>query len=518
MVFPRFRFLRAPLVSCVLLLALLVALAVSLAALSPDRLVRRIWKKYYTLYIERSDLTQELVLRIAAGDRFQAVVSRYTAAVGFNTFDGFSVVPIHRLASRLDPLDPRFDPYMHRVQRLFEIGRGGPWEVVYLRSDRNVISSYFHLRSVFSGRGIRWRLIEFDPVRAVIRVVLSLLYLFAGAWLCSNTLVRLAVLSACLPWLLLVALSGFPSLLALFVVMPALIHLFERLHARWYDRSFFRHPGLEILRSREVWALAAAVGLAVLLHLPGALGGLVLPVLSVIPAAAFLYRLLIFQHSRRAHPVFRTLPILRRFRPRRASISAAATLHLLMALLALCSYPVLHLAGSFSKSPAEMIRMRAIGGGKAELSWRSLTALSDHSSGGIPDLADYLTHRAYQESLMFGRPYSFPKMEERILISDYRVHPENARVHQTFRVVKQFKESWLGATLAAAVPGSVPRLLADQGYAGAVQIERSTEPAGRYGFSALLAVLFLLHFLVPRHINLTASALYATRNLTLRRH
>jgi hypothetical protein len=112
----------------------------------------------------------------------------------------------------------------------------------------------------------------------------------------------------------------------------------------------------------------------------------------------------------------------------------------------------------------------------------------------------------------------FPTPGERILISEYRIDPRNARIVKTFRVVKIFKESWLYGILEAARPGSVARLFADQGFAGVVELAAATEPLGRYGVSGVLIILFLMQFLLPRYFNLTASVLYATRNLTLRRH
>ena len=119
---------------------------------------------------------------------------------------------------------------------------------------------------------------------------------------------------------------------------------------------------------------------------------------------------------------------------------------------------------------------------------------------------------------MFGRPYGFPVMGERVLISDYRVDSESPRVQKSFRVVKQFKESWLSIVLQSAAPGSVARLFIDQRRAGTVALLPAAEPLGLYGLATFLVVLFAVHFLVPRYFNLTASALYATRNLTLRRH
>jgi hypothetical protein len=89
-------------------------------------------------------------------------------------------------------------------------------------------------------------------------------------------------------------------------------------------------------------------------------------------------------------------------------------------------------------------------------------------------------------------------------------------VQQTFRVVKQFKESWLHTTLQSALPGSEARLLADQGVACTVKLSKVSDPVS--GLSVAVVLLFLLQFIVPKHFNLTASILYATKNLTLRRY
>jgi hypothetical protein len=391
--------------------------------------------------------------------------------------------------------------------------------VVYLRSDRNLLSSYLRLRGLLVGPGVGWRLMDFNPLEASIRVLLFLLYLLVGALLSSESAVRLSVVLASLPWFFLVVLSGFPSLLAFFLLLPAWVQLFERLHAFRVDPALFQEARYGSALLAPLFVLAAACGLSVLFHLPGPLGGLLLSMLGGAFAAAFLWLLLGSRDSRRAHPLYRALPILRRLRPR-PSMSRAASLQLLLALIVLCSYPLLRLGQALSGPSPEQIRMRPLAGAPAGLSWRSLRGLSDYSAGAaFPDLADYLAHRAYQESLLFARPYSFPQMGERIRIASFQVYSDNAPLHvqKTFRVVKQFKEPWLRLTLEAAAPGSVARLLSDQGFAGMVDIGRAEEPTGRYSIWSLLAVLFVLHFLLSGRFSLTVSPLYVTRNLTLRR-
>jgi hypothetical protein len=502
---------------CAWLGAGVIALAFSVLLISPERIDRRTWNGYHTLHIEDSEITEQLILRIAESGRFQAVVSRFTAEISFNTFAGFVSVPIHHLPDRLDPLDPRFDPYMQRVGKLFSIASGNSWEVVYLRSDRNVLTTYLYLRGLLGRRDLQWKLIEFAPVRAVTKLFLVALYLAVLLLMASGGSIRTALLLAALPWLLLVGISDFSVLLAFFLVMPAWVHIFEHLYSARYLRSSGGSPGLFEVFARPGAALIVAAGLAMLLNASGPFAGMLLAMAGGVAAAIFLYCFFIARDSLRAHQPFRPLPILRRLRPRRAPLPPEITLHLLLAFLVLFSYPLLRLTMAVAGPEPATIRMQSIG--EQGLSWRSLEALADYAGpGGIPNLADYLTHRAYQESLIFGRPYAFPTPGERVLISDYRVDPQSSRILKTFRVVKQFKESWLYETLEAARPGSVARLFADQGFAGILELAPAAEPVGRYGYSIPLIILFLIQFLVPRYFNLTASALYATRNLTLRRH
>ena len=500
---------------CLLLSAAAITLTLSLLLIVPDRFQERTWKGYYTLHIEQGAMTERLIAQIAESRRFQAVVSRFTAEASVNTFAGFVSVPIHRLPGRLDPLDPRFDPYMQRLAKLFTLESGTSWEVVYLRSDRNPLSTFFYLQGLLGRRDLEWRLIEFEPAAALIQVALLILYLLVLARMGSGEVIRLAALLAALPWVLLVSVSDFPALLAFFLVMPAWAHLFEKLYAYRYIRG--SDGGVAGYFARPVAVVVVALGLSVVLRRPGPLAGLLLAAAGGAVAAAFLYCLFIVRDSLQAHRSFRALPILRRLQPRRLAFPPQITLHLILAFIVLCSFPLLRLGQALISDTPDAIRMHSIG--DKGLSWRTLHALSDYAgSSGIPNLADYLAHRAYQESLIFGRSYVFPTPGERILISEYRIDPQTARIHKTFRVVKQFKESWLYATLEAVAPGSVARMFADQGFAGVVEITPAAEPVGRISVSLLMIILFLIQFLVPRYFNLTASVLYATRNLKLRRY
>jgi hypothetical protein len=514
MFFPHRRILA---VLCVLLVTALLGIAASLLALAPERISRRTWKKHYTLYLQRSAHTEELVQRISAGGRFQGVVSGYTAEVSFNTFAGFASVPVYRLSDRLDSLDPRFDPYMQRVKMLFSIESEGSWEVVYLRSRLNAVSTYLYLRGLCREHTLRWRLLEFDPLGSLIRLLLFGLYLSAALRLSASASVRYAVLLGSLPWLFLVGISGYSALLAFYLMVPAWLHLFELLHSRWYDRSYYGRFDARLFLARPVLTLTAAVMLGILVSCPGPFAGVLVAMLGTVPATALLFCLFFLTDSRRAHTPYRALPILKRFRPRRRRIFPAIFPYFLLIVIAVGSYPALRLAAGLGGPLPQSLRMHSIGGKEEGLTWHSLSALyAAAGSGAIPNLADYVAHRAYQESVLFARPYAFPTMGERIRISEYRA--DSLRVHKSSRVVKQFKESWLPQLLEAAESGSIARLFADQGYAGIVEMGMTAAPEGRFLLLNVLVILFVIQFLLPGHFSLTPSILYATRNLTLRRH
>jgi hypothetical protein len=271
---------------------------------------------------------------------------------------------------------------------------------------------------------------------------------------------------------------------------------------------------------RKPAAAAAAVPVALLLlgaavfllaapgvgHLPGTLFALAadLCLLAMLPAARR------WERSRRAHPLFRALPILGTLRAdagrRRPRLSVPAlVVPAALALLALASAAALSLEAH--RRDLQAPRLEA--SGPRGLSWDTLAALPLTSDPqGLPHLADFLAHRAFQECLAFQRPYRFPAPGERVYISGYAA--AGAGYVQSQRVARRFAESWLSQTLAAAPPGSVERMLADQGRAAAVrrvgepQLMRELAPWPR----AAAVALFLLACL-------TAAIRSGTRTLAL---
>ncbi len=509
-------------------------LACLLPAILPvDWFHSRLWKGYYAVF-----LPSETALS-ARG----SLVSRQAATVRFNTFAGMAGVRVAELPSRLDPADPRLDPFLRGVDRYFR-APGGEW--VYARSNRGPL--FAGLGRLGRGRQV----LELDPAAALIRLLLlagaSLLILLPARvphvprWLLGLGL---------LPWALVVPTGDLRNLLAFLLLYPVWIRLMVWAAGRqpgasgaarsrgrsapaaksrgqrgraagrrgkaWRAASAGSRQarlraalsGIEpagAAMKRAVKSLAAAaaslaarsggpggarrrgssaavpwvlalLGAAVFFlaapgagHLPGALFALAadLCLLAMVPTARR------WERSRRAHPLFRALPILGTLKTgasrRRQRLSTSALLvPAALALLALVSAGAL----SLEARRRELRPPRLEPSSSRGLTWESLGSLPLSSDPQAPPhLGDFLAHRAFQESLAFQRPYRFPAPGERIYISGYAV--SGTRYVQSRRVALRFSESWLPRCLAAAPPGSVERLLVDQGRAAAVR--RVAEP------------------------------------------
>jgi hypothetical protein len=95
--------------------------------------------------------------------------------------------------------------------------------------------------------------------------------------------------------------------------------------------------------------------------------------------------------------------------------------------------------------------------GVADYSYPSLELLWSSGPDLLPDVSDYLAHRAYQEGLTYGRSYGFPAPDERVRLSRYRAN-DDGTYSQFSEEVLVFDDAWIQQTLQDA-PLGIGRLL-----------------------------------------------------------
>ncbi|MBN1837403.1 MAG: hypothetical protein JW820_16230 [Spirochaetales bacterium] len=514
------------------MLACLAGVALSLITADPDLTGRRIWRGYYTLLLEPAGDNAEVARQLARLPGIHAVVSRHTAEVSFNTFGGFRSATISSIRSRLDADDPRLDPFLSRVDSLFRVqSMGTEWELMYLRSDLGRLPAAARLSSLLPGR--RWKVADIHFPAIGLRVGLFLAFC-AVLWVGGGARRPGGVLWAgLLPWLAAVAVGGWTTLLLFFLAAPLGAELLEAFRG-YLARRLSGFPGALRFTGRrpgprQAWkVLSAALGAAAAAIL--ARGGtpalpVALPLISSVVLLPLAYAAEIQGSLRRFHRIFEPVPILDRLGRGRPWFSSTRFRELAVVALVIVASIAARSDGRAWGLPH--YAPGPIGGVREPLSWVGLERLAAASSrASLPNLADYLSHKAFQEALSFGRPYGLPRAGERVRISRYVAARGGPQILRTERVVKRFQESWVQETLAAAKEGSVERLLVDQGFAalvvaggeGARAGSRARGAPATASLAGLAVGLFLATYLLGRDLRLTGAALCATTSLTLRRH
>ena len=133
--------------------------------------------------------------------------------------------------------------------------------------------------------------------------------------------------------------------------------------------------------------------------------------------------------------------------------------------------------------------------GADDISYESIGVLWSYNPGNaLVDLSDYMAHRAYQQSLAFGREYAPPRQDEVVSLSRFRENEEGA-YNRFGEEVLVFDDAWLTEAMADA-PVGIAALLSSRGSAQGVVL---TPERGLYsGCSRLLIhTAYVLLSLLP---------------------
>ena len=419
----------------------------------------QVWRGYYTLVV--SNDSPVLLARLEQAG-LRPVVSAAGARELVTTFRGYELVPVADLDLRLDRLDPRYDPYLQAVGKWFAAGSGGRGErIVYVASSLPPASFAAYAARAISGTGVRWQVAGL-PWRGL--ALALLLYAAAAAALIvprHGAAPRgwRAVLG--LPWLFLVAQGG---LAAAFAAIPAYLAVARlagfavpgtaapprpdrRGGPRVTVRAVFGGSLVVAAAVAAVLGTASAdghLGAAIARYL--AIGSLWSAALAACAAVARA-RTPPVPRSAPGNPATET-PSRAPLAPRAARLCGAATLAAAGAALVVPAGDRVHVPRPDPPAAGEPV---------------TLAAMARLPAGdGLPVLADYVTHVAYQQTLAVGRPYRLPAPGERVTVDHYR-RTADGRVAREQREVVRFTEDWLAAAVADAPDGSVASLLAAQG-------------------------------------------------------
>ena len=410
-----------------LLTALFVGSVAAPATVSLFSTEAQIWNGYYLLASDRQT-DGDPVERAFAGSLTRAVPVRFTV------FDRFEELPADRLAQRLDPLDPRFDPFLRTVGGYFLAmeASGEDRNLTYLRTDLAPFGLL--LRLAFRSPAAPLRVLDFDARRRLLAagMVAAIALAELGVRVAAGRLgSALGMVGLIVPWVVAALNAGSVAIIAAAAVLPALRRL----------------PGPAPARAAAGAAVVIVVVTTASVLLGGMLAGFTVGVAAIGSVAA----------TATWWSALRTPPT---GEPRARRVIGAVLPGSLVVLAT-----VVVAAGASLPS----VRLPAPGAGSATVTWDELARLGvrDPSLGGLPTAADYVTHVAFQEGMPYGRPYRLPQEGERLTVSSFRFDPHARRMLRRERLVVTYDQRWLERVVAEAT--GVGRLLLD---AGTVNVHR----------------------------------------------
>ncbi len=476
------------------------------------------WRGYTVLLV---DAGSDIGPVLDTLSRFEVEhVSFRNTKVYISDFSGIEEVPLYRVADRLDKADPRYDPYVSSLGGYFAGHyRSEAWHVIYMRVDNPAFITYLRLASVLRPLNIRFRMPEWSLFWFLLGPVMFGLYVVILTQRSGK--LRWQVILTTLPLLVLAIKAPRLGLAAAVVLLPGWIALSQE--AQTTFRNYLCTGTLnaernQLIRGGTFLGLGFFVALLIsLLHPePGSFCLLVfVSMLAVSGTTLGVLCVGLVKSLGNEHRVYYPLPILHgQALGEKNDVSERPALMGTILLLTLAVLPALvvttvsggtmDVASPVSMVGAETFSLEDIG-----------TLAAGKHVGQLPDLSDYITHRAYQDGLLYSRNWAYPSAESEIAIMTYALKNGVVTAMETAPVV--FGVQWFEKVIADASDEGIVAMLLAQGRPVAVVRSEPIESAATSLIKRLGLMVFFLSPLLFLRLKLTTQFLYGMRILLLRR-
>jgi len=472
------------------------------------------WENYTPILIEDSVSDEIDIYSFFKDLGWTDIVCRDSEQVHLFTYRGEMSIPYRQVGELLEPEDPRYDPYLRGLSGYFEGSiNGRPAEVFYIAGTSEQNHRWKQTIHDLEESGILYSV----PGREESVDILYLALIFLNAGILIFLLPqksRMLFLSGAAAVFVLSDAVSFP----LFTLLMAQV-IGWALFCEWAGISFPRHfnIGYSFLR-RDLktriagYILITGIGLTVALTSlryssavsivfhwanTAAIHGIL---------ACFYYRWTRRKVGKQHHTLFFPIPMSRGKRN-----SSGRVLRFVLLLTTLAVLPVFVVFHYDSADDRQIIYPQPVSDLRyRDFQWEDLKEWkkekgSEKLSGELlPDICDYLSHRAYQQGYLYGRKFSFPYKGEELSVKVYE--KQGLKIFGKDKVFKMFTEKWYEDIISDASKSGVSRLLFAQN--GSVQIAQRKINTFRIpthtilGYIALFLVIGpVVYFYVSRKMN-----------------
>lgn len=393
-----------------------------------DGFDRRPWERFDVVLTDERD--QELVARRLSGAGLEPLWEA-NALVRIEDFSGGVWIEPAAIEQRLDPADPRRDPFLEAVPGLFRLPDRPEMRAIYVPRRGSLLESWLELRRLLTG--VPFQLAGWQPILPLVTAgafLLALLPLFVR--------VRRRRLAGLLGAVLLAAYvftAGPASLVPSFLL--ALGFWYWLMHSRALERELLVHRRVSDVERGHVAAFVLLVaGTALFFGLASnrlraalvilALGGLLVSVVTL-----HLRRI-----RRSEHRLFTPRSILRAPPRFPGLVPALVLMGLAAAGLPLLETGFMGQQGYALPVPVEREEARTAGA--------VLRALEPEDALAAPlSTAGFVAHRWFHAALIYGGIYEVPAAGEAISLQ--RLRRQDGRLESFQEEVIRFDRSWLEA-------------------------------------------------------------------------
>jgi hypothetical protein len=429
------------------------------------------WKGWYPVLIPSQSMNaqrEESLMNLGSG----LLISETTSTVEYNSYNHFKRVSLKDLRNgdELYPSDPRYDPYMKGVQNYFN---QGIYKIFYLPSSQSPLKYSWQF-----SRSEKWNGVDLlfpDAEFPFVEVLLFSLTLILLCWKSPGFLISgLAFF-----------MSGFQSVMACesqFLLILAVTALFISFLTG--GKSSFKLYWILPLLPACMAVYGDVIDLQELM--------MVVFILTSTMGSCLINQGISLDRTRKSivgkgvdHVLFEPVSLLDRkdvaVKQRISPLLLAAALAVMVQVLV--SWP------GMTYLPVPIPSAQASGG-----QWDALELNPDGALSTYPDTEDFLRHKAFQESFMYGGSYLLPRPGSTITLEDFAV--QEGRITETSRTVLEFDSSWFETRLAHMME-SGPALLLRSEDGPPIVLSRDSILTGiRPSLLLVLAVLIVIYVLI----------------------